>query len=191
MKRVLVITGSPGIGKTTTLIKTVAILKKNGYTVGGMISREVRKEGIRIGFEILDLTSEKRGWLAHVNQKIGPAVGKYRVNLQDLEFIGVQAILKAVENCDVIVIDEIGPMELYSEKFRETARKALKSFKTIVVVVHWKSKDRLIEEAKAMKTAKIFTVNLENRELLSQKIAEESIQGIEKANESAQTISVL
>ncbi|MGB9756561.1 MAG: nucleoside-triphosphatase, partial [Candidatus Bathyarchaeales archaeon] len=77
-KRVLLLTGSPGIGKTTVLLKASTALKAKGYSVGGMISREVRLCGTRVGFEILDLKSGTRGWLAHVNQPTGPQVGKYR-----------------------------------------------------------------------------------------------------------------
>ena len=89
-----------------------------------MISREAREGGERVGFEILDLTNGKRGWLAHVNQKIGPQVGKYHVNLRDLEAIGAEAILEASEKCAVVAIDEIGPMELYSPKFKQTVKQA-------------------------------------------------------------------
>ncbi len=60
VKHILLITGPPGIGKTTILLKTVTILKERGLNVGGMLSREVRENGARVGFEILDLTSEKR-----------------------------------------------------------------------------------------------------------------------------------
>ncbi|MGB9756831.1 MAG: nucleoside-triphosphatase, partial [Candidatus Bathyarchaeales archaeon] len=128
-KRVLLLTGSPGIGKTTVLLKVVEALKGKGYSVGGMISREVRSCGARVGFEILDLCSNRRGWLAHVNQKVGPQVGKYRVNLNDLDGVGAEAILKAVRECDVIAVDEIGPMELFSERFRVAVGKAFESGK--------------------------------------------------------------
>ena len=110
-KRVLLLTGNPGVGKTAVLMKTVDALKAEGYTVGGMISREVRESGTRVGFESHDLNSGRRGWLAHVNQKSGPQVGKYHVNIQDLDNVGAEAILAAVENCNVIAIDEIGLME--------------------------------------------------------------------------------
>ena len=68
-KRVLLLTGNPGVGKTTVLIKTVDSLKAEGISVGGMISREAREGNVRVGFEIIDLTNDKHGWLAHVNQK--------------------------------------------------------------------------------------------------------------------------
>ena len=62
-KRVLILTGTPGVGKTTVLTKTVEMLRKQGYNVGGMLSHEVREGGVRVGFEIQDLASDKRvGW---------------------------------------------------------------------------------------------------------------------------------
>jgi nucleoside-triphosphatase len=163
VKRVLLLTGGPGVGKTTLLTKAVTILKERGFSVGGMVSREAREGGVRVGFEIVDLGSGRRGWLAHVKQEVGPRVGKYRVNLEDLENIGVQAIEFAVEHCDVIVIDEVGPMELFSQEFRETTRKALESPKQVIAVVHFKAQDKLINDAKTMKDSEMFTVTPENR----------------------------
>jgi nucleoside-triphosphatase len=169
-KRVLLLTGPPSIGKTTVLMKVVEALKERGIYVGGMISREVRESGTRVGFEILDLSSGRRGWLAHVNQKSGPQIGKYRVNMEDLNAIGAQAIIDAVEKCEVIAIDEIGPMELFSERFKEAVRKALKSHKLVLAVVHWKAQDTLINEAKKREDVETTSVTLENRERLHKQI---------------------
>lgn len=154
------------MGKTTVLTKTVDALKTEGYTVGGMISREVREGGTRVGFEIMDLTSGRRGWLAHINQKSGPQVGRYRVNIEDLNDVGAEAILAAVRSCDVVAVDEIGPMELFSEKFKEATRKALESGKLVVAVVHWKAQDSLLTEARKRADAELITVTYENREKL-------------------------
>lgn len=171
-KHVLLLTGSPGIGKTTILLKIVDALKAKGYSVGGMVSREVREGGTRVGFEILNLKTNQRGWLAHVNQKTGPQVGKYRVNLEDLNNVGVDAILKAVKDCDVVAIDEIGPMELFSEKFRQAVKEVVESGKLVIGVIHWRAKDKLIEMVKAREDAEIFTVTYENRDTLYKHILE-------------------
>ncbi|MEM2953285.1 MAG: NTPase [Candidatus Bathyarchaeia archaeon] len=167
-KRVLLLTGNPGIGKTTTLLRIVEALKAKGYRVGGMVSREVRDGGTRVGFEILDLSTNRRGWLAHVNQKTGPQVGKYRVNIEDLNNVGVEAILNAVKNCDVVAIDEIGPMELFSEKFKQAVKDAVESGKLLIGVIHWKAKDKLIDMIKAREDTEIFMVTYENRGKLHQ-----------------------
>jgi nucleoside-triphosphatase len=175
-KRVLLLTGTPGVGKTTVLMKVVNALKERGIRVGGMISREVRKGGTRVGFEILDLTSSRRGWLAHVNQKNGPQVGKYRVNIEDLNTVGAQAVTEAVEKCEVIAIDEVGPMELFSEKFKEAAWKALDSRKLVIAVVHWKAQNKLINEAKKREDAETIIVTVEKRENLHEQITEKALK---------------
>lgn len=175
-KRVLLLTGNPGVGKTSVLIRTVNALKESGCKVGGIISREVREGGTRVGFEIVDLHSSRRGWLAHVNQKSGPQVGKYRVNIEDLNTIGVQAILGAVESCDVIAVDEIGPMELFSEKFKEAVRKTLESCKLVIAIIHWKAQDVLVGEAWKREDAEIFTVTYGNREKLHEAIADKALR---------------
>jgi nucleoside-triphosphatase len=169
-KRILLLTGSPGIGKTTVLMKVVDVLRESGISVGGMISREVRKNGVRLGFEILEPMNNKRGWLAHIDQKDGPQVGKYRVNLHDLEGIGAAAIIEATEKCSVIVIDEIGPMELFSKKFKKAVKLALESGKIVMAVIHAKASDVLVDETKQREDSMIFAVTLNNRETLTEEL---------------------
>lgn len=180
-KRILLLTGGPGVGKTSVLLKAVDALKARGYRVGGVLSREVRSSGIRVGFEILDLDSGRRGWLARVNQKSGPQVGKYRVNLEDLDSVGAEAVLRAVENCDVVAIDEIGPMELFSEKFKDAVRRAAESEKLVVGVVHWRGRDRLIEEVRTREDAEVLLVTFENRGNLHEVVVEGAVTFLEKA----------
>jgi nucleoside-triphosphatase len=162
-------------------LKTVDALKARGYSVGGVISREARVGWARVGFEILDLGSGSRGWLAHVNQKSGPSVGKYRVNLEDLEDIGANAIVNAAENFDVVAIDEIGPMELFSEKFKEAVRRAVEGGKLVVGVVHWKARDRLIDEVKSREDTEVILVTSENRDKLHETIIGKAVEFLEHA----------
>lgn len=176
MKRLLLITGNPGVGKTTVLLKTIEALKAKGYSIGGMISREVRTYGKRVGFEILDLEGGRRGWLAHVNQKYGPRVGKYRVNLGDLNNVGAAAVEKAVKKADVVAIDEVGPMELHSQKFKEAVERAVESGKLVVGTVHWRARHKLIEEIKARDDAEIYQVTYGNREKMHEFIVEKATQ---------------
>ena len=178
MTRVLLLTGAPGVGKTTVLTKTVDALKAKGVTVGGMISREVRKDGVRVGFEILDLTSGKHGWLAQVNGQGGPQVGKYHVNLDDLDNIGTVAITKALEKCSAVAIDEIGPMELYSQKFKQAVTQALESKKLVIAVVHGKAKDPLVTQVKRRVDAEIFNVTFANREKLTEQLTLKALNTI-------------
>ena len=174
-KRILLLTGSPGVGKTSLVLRIVESLKAKGYDVGSMVSREVRVERDRVGFEILNLNTGRKGWLAHVAKKEGPQVGRYRVNVGDLEAIGVEAITSAIATSDVIVIDEIGPMELHSRKFREAVLKAAESPKLLVGVVHWKAADTLIDRVKGRDDAEVHLVTVENRENLPVPVLNEAV----------------
>ena len=171
----MLLTGALGVGKTTVLIETIEALKAQGVSVGGMISCEAREGGTRVGFEITNLTNNEHGWLAHVNQKSGPKVGKYRVNLHDLDSIGAKAIVEAVEKYAVVAIDEVGPMELLSQGFRQAVRQAFDSGKLVFAVVHAKAEDPLINEAKQREDAEISTVTLANRDGLPEKLKKQAL----------------
>ncbi|MGE5556682.1 MAG: NTPase [Methanocella sp.] len=175
-KRVLLVTGSPGVGKTTVVQKTAQALKDRGFSVGGMISREAKDCCTRLGFEVIDFANGKHGWLAHVDQKNGPQVGKYRVNLSDLERIGVKAVVEATKKYDIVVIDEVGPMELFSAKFKLAVQAALESNKVVLAVVHAKAKDALITEIKQHKATTLYTVTAANREGLPSVLVQQVLQ---------------
>jgi len=179
MKRLIFLTGRPGVGKTTVLLRAVDELKARGVRVGGMVSREVRRAGVRVGFEIVDIATGRRGWLAHVNQPTGPKVGKYRVNLQDLNGVGASSILNAIGNADVIVIDEVGPMELYSREFKDAVRAAMESGKALLGTIHFRARDPLITSIKAREDSKIIEVTRENRGRLHVAIVNEVLRLLE------------
>jgi len=180
LKRLVFVTGRPGVGKTSVLLRAADNLKNRGYKIGGMISREVREGGVRVGFEIIDFSTEQRGWLAHVNQPTGPQVSKYRVNLTDLNAIGVSSILNAVRNEDVIIIDEIGPMELFSPVFKEAVTQAMDSSKPVLGTIHLKARDTLIDAIKTREDAEILQVTYENREQLHNLIIDRVVQFLQK-----------
>jgi len=180
LKRLIFVTGSPGVGKTSVLLRSVNGLRDRGYEIGGMISREVREGGVRVGFEIKDFSTEQRGWLAHVNQPTGPKISKYKVNLTDLDAIGVSSILDAIRNADIIIIDEIGPMELFSPAFGEAVVQALESNKPVLGTIHFGLRDSLINSIKKREDAEILEVTYENRETLHNLIIEKVVQSLQK-----------
>ena len=158
------ITGRPGIGKTTAVLRVSEALKRLGVKVGGMISREERERGIRVGFILEDLMTGERGYLAKVGAGSGPRVGKYTVLIDDLERVGVGAIERALREADVIIIDEIGPMELYSGKFVDATARALNSPKPVVATIHVKAKRYpAARDILSRGDVKVYYLTLENR----------------------------
>ena len=161
----IAITGSPGVGKSTVCRN---VLKHLSCTYGGMVSADIRVKGERVGFEIKDIATGKQGILAH-RESSGPRVGSYHVNIKDLNRIGVTAIKNAL-NSELIVIDEIAPMEFKSPEFIKAVEEALDSDKSMLVVLHQRSGHPLAERIR--KEFQVYTVARENRERLVSEIAD-------------------
>jgi len=172
MRTRVAITGQPGVGKTTVCR---AVADRLGRSTGGMICSEITEEDSgggdsrvrRVGFELLDLQTGVKGVLAHIRGD-GPRVGKYHVNLHDLDRIGVSAILSAV-GTDLIVIDEIAPMELTSQRFIRAVEEALASDTDMLVVLHQRSAHPLAERIRA--EFDLIAVTKDNRDVIAGEIA--------------------
>ncbi len=140
-RRIFFVTGRPGVGKTT-LVKRVAEYLFENYKVDGFITLEVREGGSRVGFKIMSIAKAlgKEGpedWLAHVSMfRDGPRIGKYHVNLSAIEDVAIKILESAIQNAELIVIDEIGPMELLHRKFLPTVERVLNSDKVVLATVH-------------------------------------------------------
>ncbi|PXF61889.1 MAG: NTPase [Candidatus Methanogaster sp.] len=171
MRTRVAITGQPGVGKTTVCM---AVVDRLGRSTGGMVCSDITEgagengdsRGRRVGFELLDLQTRVKGVLAHIRGD-GPRVGKYHVNMSDLDRIGVSAILSAV-GTDLIVIDEIAPMELMSQRFIRAVEEALASDRDMLVVLHQRSAHPLAERIRA--EFDLITVTKDNRDMIADEI---------------------
>src|SRR6266540_6878178 len=132
-KPVILLTGSPGIGKST-IIKKVSELV--GHEAAGFYTREVRKDELRVGFEIVTLDGErvllaiKGGDIVFSNQVL---FGSYKINLDAMEKIAVPKLREAASSRKIIIVDEIGPMELFSKSFCQVITQILED-NTITVI---------------------------------------------------------
>lgn len=160
----VLVTGRPGIGKTT-LIKR--LIETSSLSKGGFYTEEVREKGQRVGFSLITLDG-KRSLLAHLKTKSPYRVGRYGVDIDTFEAIGVESIRKAISTNDIIIIDEIGRMELFSRKFREVVLQALKTGRVVATIK--KGRGDFIDKIKSRKDVRVLEVNLENRETLSSKL---------------------
>ncbi len=165
------VTGAPGSGKTTVLENTKEILEKEGYEVEGIYCPEIRSGRRREGFKIVDMSTGGEKILAHVEEKDGPKVGKYTVNVENVDEISREVISKGLERADVLMIDEIAPMEVYSDVFKEKVEEALDSDLPVLAVIHQRTNSGFIGRVKERDDAETYKVTKKNRDKLPKKLA--------------------
>ena len=98
---------------------------------GGFYTEEIRSHGVREGFRLVTLDGQEV-ILAHINIHSPYRVSKYGVDIDSLDRVGVSALHKAAQQCDLVVIDEIGKMELFSANFRRAVSQMIDSGKRIL-----------------------------------------------------------
>lgn len=167
MIRNLLLTGRPGCGKSTVIQRTLDLLH---LKAGGFFTAEIQESGRRVGFSIQTLDGHS-GVLAHINIAGPPRVSKYGVNLHDLETIAIPALQRACEEAELIVCDEIASMELCSPLFAEAVRAPLDCPKPVLGVIQQKRLP-FLDEIRQRPDVRIVTVTAENRDRLSEGLAE-------------------
>ncbi len=128
MKKACLLSGGPGVGKTTIIKQAIGNLEGKA---GGFYTEEIRSGKVRQGFRIVTLKGES-AILAHIDVKSPHRVSKYGVDVEGLDRVGVSALRQATRECDLVIIDEIGKMELYSPSFREAVTEAINSDKRVL-----------------------------------------------------------
>jgi nucleoside-triphosphatase len=158
----ILITGIPGVGKTTLVKKLLAQL--NQLKTAGFYTQEIREGGVRKGFELVDLSGQ-RSLLSHIQIKSPYRVGKYGVDVVSFdEFIDTVDFLNP--QTGLVVIDEIGKMECYSEKFTTLLREILDSESKVIATIARKG-GGLIAEIKERIDIQLFELTMENRDRLA------------------------
>jgi len=161
------ITGKPGVGKTTLVQKIIERMRS--VDMAGFHTAEIRPKGSRLGFELQGLNGKRRT-LAHVEIDSQHRVGKYGVDT-----VGFEEFLETLDllNPDVglIVIDEIGKMELFSNRFRSVVCDALNSDKQVLASIPIKGNE-FIREIKQRLDIHLFEVTPGNRDRLPEAILE-------------------
>jgi len=140
--------------------------------VTGFFTREIKGKGRRVGFSINTLDG-REGILAHENIKSQLRVGKYGVNLKDIEAIAVPSMIPA-RRVQIVVIDEIGKMECFSRLFKETLIRILGSSNRMIGSISEKG-DHFIQRIKERDDVMVIMITTQNRDILVDQILD-SIQ---------------
>jgi nucleoside-triphosphatase len=135
MKSVYMLTGKPGTGKTSLIKQAIAEHKGKA---GGFYTEEIRSQGIRLGFKLATLDGQE-AILAHIDFDKRFRVGKYGIDVDSLDRVGVPALRQASEQCDLVVVDEIGKMELFSTDFKRVVLELVDGGKRVLGTIMFHS----------------------------------------------------
>lgn len=164
LKKNIFLTGAPSSGKTTVIKK---LLSRLNYPVSGFYTEEERIAGKRIGF-LMKTVDGKKGYLAHQDIRSDISIRRYGVSLENIEQIAVPSIIP--KNRNIIILDEIGKMECYSEVFRRAALGALDSQNIVIGTITFGG-DEFILGIKRRDDTEIHEVTPENRDMLPEMIS--------------------
>jgi nucleoside-triphosphatase len=163
----ILLSGRPGCGKTTLVKRLVNHLAQSA---GGFYTEEIRDRGTRVGFKIATLDGDEVVF-AHVEIESSARLGKYWLDLPALEAVGVRAVREAVQRGRLVVIDEIGPMEIRSPVFRETVKEALDSKAPLLATIFARSLP-FTDTIKSRADVTLIEVRPDNRERLVSELGE-------------------
>jgi nucleoside-triphosphatase THEP1 len=174
-KPVLILTGKIGTGKTTACRKAVKKAVEKGLAAGGILTPPIYEDGTKTGFYAEDLGTGERWVLGSKDTdpgSPGTVFGMYRFLIGG--FARAFGVLKTAiaDRCGLIVLDEIGPLEIVHKKgfwrMLETLFDVKDSYLLLVV------RPSLIEDVKKLlgdKRTVVFTLDKENRDTLPDTIA--------------------
>lgn len=157
-KDILLLTGAPGIGKTTIIRK---VLREINTFAAGFFTREIRREGKRVGFDIVTLEGDSK-LMAHIDFNKRHRVGKYGVDLTAIDDLATSSILIGIEKNALLILDEIGPMEILSENFRNAVISAIMSPCPILGTIA-KHSLPFIDKVKSNENVRLIEVDRMNR----------------------------
>ncbi|MGQ9631763.1 MAG: NTPase [bacterium] len=168
MKKNLLITGPPGVGKTTAIRKIAEGLAE--CHPAGFYTEEIRSGERRVGFKIETLDG-REGVLSHVEMGGPHRVGRYGVDVRGFEGLAIPAIDPEVVGARVIIIDEIGRMETFSKRFCELLTKIADSERVLIATIAQRG-GGMIAELKGREDVEVFEMTRANRDSIPQRVVD-------------------
>lgn len=167
-----VLTGPPGCGKSTVIRRTASELTNRGHRVGGLLAPERREDGRRVGFDICCIDGTNQEAMAREGIDGRRAVGRFGVAVDAIDR-AVDACLEPAQTDDVILIDELAPMQFTSERFIAAVTEAVGSSTPVVVTVKAHRRSAYLTRVFDQPPPVPIEVNETNRETLPARLADE------------------
>lgn len=162
MENIVLLSGEPRVGKTTALKKIIQMIGESNCI--GFYTEEIRDEFDRIGFDCVSLDGRRKR-IADVNIHSDTRMGRYGIDIEVFEDFALQSINNYSSSSKIIIIDEIGPIQLLSIKFKQEINNILTGSNCVIGTIFY-NKHPEIDEMKKIPGIKIYTITNENRNTL-------------------------
>ena len=159
MAKNILITGRPGSGKSTLIQILIDHFKDR--KISGIVTPEIRKQNKRYGFKIIDIATGEEEIMASVDVKSSNRVSKYQVDVDAINRIS-NKLEGGLNEADIIFVDEIGKMELYSQRFKDTVEGILDSNKTVISTIQL-SQNPFIKNIMKRGDSKVYFLERDNQ----------------------------
>jgi nucleoside-triphosphatase len=165
----ILLEGRPGVGKSTVARRLAERLLESGVPVTGFVTDELRESGRRVGFAVETLDG-RRAVLARVGLRSPVRVSKYGVDLEAFERVALRTV-RPKSKRTLVLIDELGKMELASERFRAAVTELFETTRPVVATVHV-ARDPFTDALKRRRDVETVRVSTRNRDELPDQLAE-------------------
>jgi nucleoside-triphosphatase len=165
--RCLLLTGVPGVGKTTVIRRVASALSSR--RLAGFYTEEIRDGGVRRGFRLRGFDGSEHV-IAHVEFSSPQRVGKYGVDVAVLDEV-IERVLSPLVEAELVLVDEIGKMECLSRRFVSRMHELLAGEIPLVATVGRKG-EGFIAEVKQRSGCPLWEVTQGNREAMPQQVLE-------------------
>jgi nucleoside-triphosphatase THEP1 len=171
MKKQILITGPPRCGKSTLISRLINHYSEKNYKIYGFLTPEFKERGKRLGFDVVDIYSGNMSQLARIGDfKTKYRVGKYNVFVEEFDRYLENSLSLEEKTVDLIIIDEIGKMELYSRKFQSFINRVFSSSIPILATIGLKLNHPLKNYLLNLSSVLLLNLNRQNFQLIFEKV---------------------